>query len=492
MTNLSQLPPPPAGQKGMNFDQLSGQKGQTLEQIIAQQQTQEPDKSVGLGGTKFLGENLGALSMIPQLAESSKQGTNVQKQLDQHLASGQMSQERHDQLSKGLQPDLSSVVPKRSTGDIVRGGIKAGLDLGSLAVGGGWAESLAENTLSGAVKQGIVQGAKSGALAGGMSGLGQGVEDNQGVGHAVGQTLKGVGTGAVAGGVIGGVLPVAGKVVSKVKGAFPSAEKATQDLESAAIKDTTPSYNKKLVGESHIPNFDEKGNRLGTTPRVSEAEGTKMRTVNPRSSEIEAGKELAKVEGYNPKDTSLNKYNLVQDTITKKGQALESSLKAENVLRPPAEIKKTVRDAILTTAKDSLVLQKADPIVKNYLRVANRAVDQASGTLEGELNVRKALDTAYEDAGGKYGNNKGLDQIHRAARNAINDDLEKMAQSTQVKAALKEQSNLYRASDVLKDKARAEGGSKFEQFVKAHPRIMKIAKPIGRAAGIGAGVHLIP
>lgn len=288
-------------------------------------------------------------------------------------------------------------------------------------------------------------------------------------------------------GVVNTLDSGAGKIIDAADALKSKVIKPPEDLQTSAIKDTTPTYNKNLIGEPPV-----KGTAGETMPRVSEAKGLKTRTVNSTQSEIEAGKELSKVEGYKPKDTALNKYNLAQDTIGKKGQALETSLKNEKILRPPKEVAKVVKTAVNGASQDSLLLQKTDPIVKNYIRVTERAIAQNDGTLSGELGVRKALDQAYEDAGGKYGNNKGLDQIHRAARNALNDDLEAHAQSTEVKQALKEQSNLYRASDVLKDKAVSEGGSKLEQFIKKHPVVTKSVKAAGRAVGIGAGVHLAP
>lgn len=448
------------------------------------QESTAPDKSVGFAGTKFLGERLGVLSEMGPLLESQKNADYVRKNAEKSLASGKITQERFNQETKGINPDIYSAIPKMTSGEITRGGIKAGLDIGSLFIGGGGVEGIGKATLGGLVKQGAVQGLKSGATSGAMSGLGQGIEQNQGVGNTVGQTVKGGAIGGAIGGVVGGMAPTISKLAGKVTG---ESKPTQQILEESAIKDTTPNYNKNLIGEPHVQNIDK-----SIVPRVSEAKGVNMRTVNPRPSEISAGQELSKVEGYNPKATNLDKYNLVNNEISKRGKSLESSLKNEGVLRPPQEIMKTVKDAVNTAAQDSLVIQKTDPAVKNYLRVASRAIKQSPGTLEGELKVRKALDTAYENAGGKFGNNKGLDQIHRAARNAINNDLENAAQSTQVKAALKEQSNLYRASDILKDKARAEGGSKFEQFAKNHPIAMKITKPIARVAGIGAGVHIIP
>jgi hypothetical protein len=265
-------------------------------------------------------------------------------------------------------------------------------------------------------------------------------------------------------------------------------------LEKIAIKDATPAYNKSLIGDGRstvsVKNPD------GTTtqvPRIQEGKGvTGGRTVTSTETEIAAGKELVQVPGYAQAKTALEKYNTVEPAIAAEAKALRASLKEEKILRPPQEVLKVIKDAVGTASKDSLLLQKSDPIVKNYLRVAERAIAQSDGTLDGELSVRQILDNAYEDAGGKYSNNKGLDQIHRAARDALTTDVESKSVSTEVKASLRKQTNLYRAADVLLDKAKAEGGSKLEQTMKAHPTATKVVTGAAKAAGLGAGLHLIP
>jgi hypothetical protein len=101
---------------------------------------------------------------------------------------------------------------------------------------------------------------------------------------------------------------------------------------------------------------------------------------------------------------------------------------------------------------------------------------KAPGTLEGVLDVRQDLDAAYENARGKlaYGSDKiaPLDEIHQQARDALNQYLQDHAQNTEVKAALRSQSLLFRADDVLRDKASQEGGSVLQRVqsgIKNHP-----------------------
>lgn len=261
-----------------------------------------------------------------------------------------------------------------------------------------------------------------------------------------------------------------------------------------AIQDATPKNWKSVVGERGIQNAD------GTvTPRINEAQGVlgkkSVRTVNPDAVNTAAGTELSKLDGYNKiagnKSTSLQKAQFADNAISVKGKALDTSLQNENILRPPKELNKIIKDAVNTAADRSQLLSKSDPAVKNYLRSSQRIVAESDGTLLGERKVILKLDQAYEDAGGKYANNKPLDQIHRSARQSLINDMEVKAQSTEVKASLKEMENLYHANDVLWDNAKAEGGSTFEQFKKNHPLLEKAAVTGAKAAGFGTGVGLI-
>lgn len=253
-----------------------------------------------------------------------------------------------------------------------------------------------------------------------------------------------------------------------------------------AIKDTTPSYNKNLLGEPTITNPD------GTiVPRVSEAKGIAQRTVNPTNSETAAGIELAKTPSYNPAATNLEKLNAVKPEIVTEAQNIEAGLQNENILRPPKEVFKIIKTAVDNASQDSLLLQKTDPVVQNYLRVANRAIADQDGTLLGEFRIRKVLDQAYENAGGKYVGNKGLDQIHTAARNALTKDVASKAQNTDVIASLQKQTNLYRAADVLETKAASEGATRLAQVIKQYPMLSKILKTAIGYLGLGEVINLV-
>lgn len=293
------------------------------------------------------------------------------------------------------------------------------------------------------------KGLLSAATRGGLLGAGFGASGALGAGDTdptqIGiKTAEGAAGGAATEGLLSKITPIT--EANKLK---------------SAIEDATPSYSKSI---------DLNEGTANGAPRVEEGGGLiKPRKVNSSVAEVAAGTEGAKIPNYPVKGTALEKYNTIQPAIAAKADALMQSLAAENVLRPPQELKALINSAVDKAGADSFLLQNADPAIKNYQRVAARAIKQSPGTLAGEMQVRQALDNAYEDAGGKYGNNKALDQIHRAARNALNDDMEAKATNTAVKQSLREQSNLYNLQDVLGDKAKAEGGSRLAQLAKKNP-----------------------
>jgi len=285
--------------------------------------------------------------------------------------------------------------------------------------------------------------------------------------NALGQAAKiGASAGNVAGTILaaGGGAKLAGVGVSKLAdvGVSKLADVGVSNMK-IGTEDATPEYTPKAASNSPLQ-VKENTNMTGGRKMISTPQ------------DIAAGNET--VDNY-PKDgTNLQKAQAVSKQIATEAESNESSLEAEKITRPPQEVKAVIKNAVNDAADKSVLLQKSDPIVKNYLRAANRIVDQNDGTLAGELRVRQGLDDAYESAGGKYGNNKALDQIHRAARDAVTTDTAEHAQSTDLKASLKRQTNLYHAADILSDKAANEAENSTGRFLDKHP-VAKGAARIG-------------
>lgn len=215
-----------------------------------------------------------------------------------------------------------------------------------------------------------------------------------------------------------------------------------------------------------------------TTPRLNEGGFLKGRTVNLTPAEKKAAQTLSEVPGYSPKLTNLETHNLIQKEIGSTADKLATSLQNEKQILPRKEIVSVVKKAVDEVPQESLLLQKSDPVIKNYMRVARNAVDQNDGTLKGVLDVRKTMDAAYENARGKlaFGSDKisALDDVHKAGRNALNDYLIEHANNTDVKALLQKQSQLYTADDAILPKVGGEAGSTVKRaynVVKEHPYV---------------------
>lgn len=270
----------------------------------------------------------------------------------------------------------------------------------------------------------------------------------------------------------------AAKVADKTSAVVSSAKKAV-GAETTALERVTPSYE----GASIPAKQKLQGETVGGAPRINEGGFIKGRTINSTPLEKEAAAELEKVPGYSNKLTHLQTENLIRPEIAARGRALTASLAKENVLVPKKQIVNIVRGALSEVPESSLLLQKSDPAIKNYIRVTANAAASNDGTLKGVLNVRKALDAAYSHARGKlaYDSDKlsALDEVHTAGRDALTQYLIDNAKNTDVKAALRGQWNLYRALDVIAPKAAREEGSAIHRVigaVKKHPVV----------AGIGA------
>lgn len=320
-------------------------------------------------------------------------------------------------------------------------------------------------------------------------------------------TILGAGEGA---GAVDSTISKVKEVAPAIKDTVVTAVKGTPEAQAAAtakaqaaikasntaagIKDATPDY------DSMTPTQKAKLRTqpaVDGTPRVVENPNmTGKRTTTPTKSEIEAGTELANVKGYSPSMTNLEKSNLAQSEITTRAKALRTALGKEKILVPPKEALGVVTRAINKIPDTSILVSKADPVIRNYTRVVRNAIAKAPGTMEGMLDVRQAMDSAYNNARGglAYGSDKlaSIDEIHRAGRDALNKYITDKAKNTPYEASLKGQTNLYRALDEVGDRADREAGSAVGRFVQNHPVVAGLAKAGVKAAGFGAGLHLIP
>jgi len=299
---------------------------------------------------------------------------------------------------------------------------------------------------------------------------------------------------------IRGLSTIAGTAAGMAQGQITKANLAKQRLNApkqpfvepidpqvklrSAITDATPDY------ESSTPTG--KGKLLD---RVQEGGIFKGRTVKSNAMEIEAGTELSKIPGYEPTATKLSKYQAAKSETVVRGKALETALDQEKVVVPKKEVASRVVNAINEVPNKSLLLQSADPIIKNYVRVLKNALMKEPGTLKGVLRLRKLLDDMYENARGKqaFGSDKisALDEINTVARDTLLQYIIEKAKNTAVKQSMRSQWNLFRALDILKTAAEKESGSMVGRMMQKYPLTTKVVKTVGQATGIGGAVNFL-
>lgn len=312
----------------------------------------------------------------------------------------------------------------------------------------------------------------AGAVAGGMKSPEVGESMVNAAKNDIGGAIDG------GGGAVSAVKDMASNVKEKITPAKP-------DRVQTAIKDATPDYESMTK--------PQKGKVLD---RVKEGGMLEGRSVEPDAMQVEAGNELSNVPEYDPASTKLQKYQVAKKEVGRRGQELQTKIDAETHIVPKKQVAKMVVDAVNDLPNRSLLLQKSDPVIANYIRVFKNALRKEPGTLGGVFRLRKILDQAYENARGKqaFGSDKisALDDINKVARDTLTQYVIDNAKNVDVKAGMRSQWNLYRAIDELKTAAERESGSVVGRFKQNHPFITKSLKATGRAAGIGLGVNTLP
>jgi len=207
----------------------------------------------------------------------------------------------------------------------------------------------------------------------------------------------------------------------------------------------------------------------------------KKTVETPDPFEVDAANEVAKIKGYNIKGSNLSKHNAVNNAIGEEAVRLRGALKKENF-----SLVEDVPESIPTTKNEfgnvvqgqpipAHVRNKFEPVLEKVKSdissletlagdaqtVASKVFDKTKElmaknppTLEGLLNVRQEIDKWARLSDKKFFDKTGARQYAvREIREAINNFIDANAQSVAVKESLKKQSSLYRAKDVLQEKA---------------------------------------
>ena len=443
----------------------------------------KPDTSVGFAGTKFLGESLGALSTVKPLIESSKNATYLQSQLDARLKSGQMTPERHAQLSQGMQPDITQVIPKRSTGDIVRGGIKAGTDIASLAIGGGGVTSVAKATMGGLIKQGAIQGAKAGALSGGIQGAGEGLEESKTAGGAIGGAVGGGVIGGIAGGVVGGALPIAGKVVNRLSSKGREIALASKNRKHAL----------DLVSPKATSEVSERAIREG---RVTEPSLLRRSKITPSSRD----KEMADAVGdvISPKKSVLQNTDAIDKKIRQINNGVKEYVAQNKVPFNTNQLKfklNSGREELkLVFASDTNAAKTYDAVVEEFMR--NVSGKDTAGLLDARQGFDKipAIKKLLDSQG--LGENVKKEVVLTARRKANEYIAELLPEGNPYKSSLLQETRMIEALENIAEKNRGMIGKNNLQILAQRYPILKwviggVATGIAGGAGVGVGSTII-
>ena len=319
----------------------------------------------------------------------------------------------------------------------------------------------------------------------------------------------------------GKVADTANKTIETVKNALPETKTTTpEDTTTSRIQDATPDYNPKMVGEN-VTTPEGK-----TIPRVNEGKGFfGDRTVNTSKSETENGKELTNIKDYPDKGTFLEKTQAVHKAISDEAENMRGALQEEDKTNPldaQAEknkveslvknnLPKEIQDKIGYISKDNQLsklgikdnpqtpLNKAlqemsaspeDSLPKTAAgRYYQKVLDELKsydGSREGKLDLRQAIDNAYKNARGKlaFGSDSqnALDETNTDIRDSINKDLKASTKNTDTQASLDKQTKLYRAKDVLDNKAEKEDTSGFKRWLQQHPTTRFVGRMLARRA----------
>ena len=360
----------------------------------------------------------------------------------------------------------------------------------------------------------MVLGGAGGTLIGATGSAGNELANNpnanfQTVTNAVGQgEWQGAAAGTLLAGA-GGLLQIGAETPLTETTPTPTETPVTQPTDAtlqSRINDATPSYKSVLkkgdiTGQIKTPDtVDAQGNTIPGEKinRVDEGKGLLgNRKVNPTTFETANGTELNNVPNYPDKGTFLEKSQATQKAISTEATSYKAGLAAEDKANPLVtdvaknQVYKNVFDNLNGDARDAflgkqnkLLSQAGQPIeipksiVGRYGQDIAEATSKYDGTRLGLQTLKEDFETAYQDARGKsaYGTEQrnGIDEMNSALRDYLKKELSSSTKNTDVLASLDKQAKLYRANDVLQNKAEVEATSKFDRYLQAHPMIKKI------------------
>lgn len=340
--------------------------------------------------------------------------------------------------------------------------------------------------------------------------------------------------GAVAGGILG-----AGQLEGPTGNIWDKVNGTPTDTLASRVSDATPNYKQVLKSEDITGNVT---NAQGeSVPRVNEGVGVgKKSTITPSASETDQGTTLNDLPNYPDRGTYLQKAQAVNKGISTEAEGMRAGLQAEDKTSPlDTEAEKSkIQNLVKSNLPEEIhsKLGVLSPEDESMLKGMNKKVGQPNpkggfdlsqpgdrtalpktaankfyqkvldatknydGTREGKLDLRQAIDVAYEQEGGKYAHGSdaqnSLYETHSDIRDSLNKDLAETTKNTDTQASLKKQSNLYRTKDVLRGKAVDEARTTIGRFFQNHPILHRLVtrdalRVLGTASGAGIATSFI-
>ena len=394
----------------------------------------------------------------------------------------------------------------------VKDSIGTGLEIGTLAGGGGAAADVAETGIKGAIRTAVVNGLKQGAVVGGAQGLGGALHENSGLVDTLVKTLIGALAGSATFGAFGGVSSLAnpeiqsaiGDTVSsaadaatnKVKGALTTSPEAQATAQTAdelqKIKDTISP--KPTAKEAKLAT--DQGRLIkGQDPTLFKAGTPDQIATSPQQLQSTMTIHRLIPDAANIDEPTL--HAALDEKIADTAQKLKPQMEATPI--KPETVQKITDD---WTNLKKTQMQTADAtdepnVLKSQKQFEAILKKSSSGNMNDLWDSAKVYDASVPDnvksansiSSESLQNKKAIWMQNRSIlRNAINDSENGLGKTSQ--QAFSDMKDMYEAQNGIMSKAKIEteaAPSKFSQLADSKP--VKIAEQTGRVLLGGAGVY---
>lgn len=288
---------------------------------------------------------------------------------------------------------------------------------------------------------------------------------------------------------IASLLPVGGgaKVGTKLAGEVGGeiAQKAGTAIAKGA--DEAIIANKLSFANKLIEPIETAKTRLEQVSRTKEIGGTKI--VEPTAQQVRQAQLISTIEGVSPKNTFQSNFRAIDDEIIKRANELETNIASNDFLIPKKETLARLNQAKMTLAESPVLVGDAQKTAEKLIAGAEKFINENKGSASGLLQARKDYDNWVISQRPKAFDAKADNAFtiaNREVRNTLNTLLDEKAPNVGVKESLRNQSELFRARDIVEDKAANEAKTRVGRALeKIGEKIGAKNKAVQTAAGLG-------